>query len=74
VNPWHKTLPFKRKNAQDMQRDIEISIETKQNTKTTQQNRTKNILINYKVKPLICTKTVVTCKNVIDSNGMKNYF
>jgi hypothetical protein len=26
------------------------------------------------VKPLICTKTVVTCKNVIDSNGMKNYF
>jgi hypothetical protein len=42
VNPWHKTLPFKRKNAQDMKRDIEISSETKKKPKQ-RQNRTKKI-------------------------------
>jgi hypothetical protein len=43
VNPWHKTLPFKRKNAQDMKRDIEISSETKKKKPKQRQNRTKKI-------------------------------
>jgi hypothetical protein len=56
VNPWHKTLPFKRKNAQDMKRDIEISSETKKKNQNSAKIEPKK-LINYKVKPLISTKT-----------------